>query len=280
MKTQLSDLTFSKNKLNILVIRTPVIYQAVMPVTYELDTPAFPTLEGIPKEQESLEAYNQLIENTPGKRLKPLRQGYLYIFRLGKLYAEYYIQFHSKENISLLTPIDLLNEQGKDTRLTDPNTLEEPAPYILIPQTGEYQVAYSEAQWSWLTIQSMGGMHTETPDVNASLDGDDKEDASLYPNLNPKWSLPCPANDDNLVDWSEALGEKLRNQRCQTIQCQDTPIDGGRYPLDEHSQTPSNIIASEIIQQIPGLAQLETLIDTNAPLERSLWVSECVLLPV
>ena len=253
--TQLPDTLFRLNATNKLVIRTPPVYQAVIPITYQLTVDEFPDLKGVPDDEIILEQHLDIIEGQTDTQWRPMRDGYLYVFREDSLWAEYKITFDSQTLTARFQATDLTSEQGLDQRKTDDS--HTPAPYILIPKDGDYQIAYSEGQWPWMRIQLFGGLHKE-----------------LMVHI---FAIPDPAQDPNLVDWSAQTAKSLRQERCLTQTPTSTPDNGLLLPLDSKNQQPTRVFPDAMIDQVPVLASCKDHQDDLKPEE---WVVDWVLLPV
>ena len=117
--TQLPDTLFRLNATNKLVIRTPPVYQAVIPITYQLTVDEFPDLKGVPDDEIILEQHLDIIEGQTDTQWRPMRDGYLYVFREDSLWAEYKITFDSQTLTARFQATDLTSEQGLDQRKTD-----------------------------------------------------------------------------------------------------------------------------------------------------------------
>ncbi len=246
---------FTLNSLNKLVIRAPQQFQAVVPVCHELNDSAFPDIEGVPGDQHALEEYLGAIQQPADTLIRPLRTGYLYIFRENTLYAEYRITYDDQKKLSYYAHIDFSREQGKDTRESDPD--QPAAPYVLIPAEGEYQIAYSEGQWPWITVQLFGGLELEQ-------------------NL-PQFSIPAPQADNNLLDWNPGIARNLRKKRCHSQQPGTTPDGGLLTPLSKATHKPSPELPEAFSELLPPLAELKNHEDALEPEQQ---VKDWVLLPI
>ncbi|MEJ2668771.1 MAG: hypothetical protein P8077_00415, partial [Gammaproteobacteria bacterium] len=252
------------NSRNTLVIKQPALYRAVVPVCVELDSPAFPEWQGVPSEQGEIETYNQSVRSAIGTQHRAMRNGYVYVFRKDKLFAEYRVEYDPATRISLFHAIDLIVDQGKDARCADKAHVP-PAPYILVPQQGDHQIAYSEGQWPWLRIQALGGLHRHISDSHLYD----------YPLLCPESGVPEVEQDDQLIEWSAGNAERARRARCQLLPTEQAPKDGKDYPLNGYTQRPDQLIPAEIQAQFPHLSTV-----TAEPISGDRWVTAFTLMPL
>ncbi|AUM13432.1 toxin VasX [Ketobacter alkanivorans] len=253
--TQLPDTLFRMNTTNKLVIRIPPLYQAVVPITHQLAVDELPDLAGVPDDQVILDQHLDIIQDQLDTTWRPLRDGYLYIFRNDTLWAEYRATFDPHSLTTTYQAIDLITTQGLDQRAID--DAHTPAPYVLIPKEGRYQIAYSEGQWPWLRIQLLGGLH---------------KDHQI-----PAFGIPEPAQDPNLIDWSPQIASALRTERCITQSPSTLPDQGLLHPLERQSQTPTPLFPAEFVATVPELAACQNHQDALQPEQ---WVADWVLLPV
>ncbi|MCG8314782.1 MAG: hypothetical protein MI976_16355, partial [Pseudomonadales bacterium] len=103
------------------------------------------------------DAVENLIERFPTLQpmVKALRPGYLYIYVDGYLYQEYKVS-PCQAGKALYQQIDLTFDQGKDTRRTLVGVKQ---PFVLIPiEADNVEVGFSAIQWSWLRINTLGGI--------------------------------------------------------------------------------------------------------------------------
>ncbi|MDX1695438.1 MAG: hypothetical protein R3208_16870, partial [Ketobacteraceae bacterium] len=132
----------------------PPLYYAVFP---QCLAPAFeqPELETIAYSSQLVE---ECLENFADTRLqpKPLQNGYLYLFVDGYLYSEHQVITPEDGRPTTYQPIDIETDQGKDIRNT---LLGSEQSFVLAPlNAGKVEVGFSLFQWSWLRINSLGGL--------------------------------------------------------------------------------------------------------------------------
>ncbi|TCS41304.1 LysM peptidoglycan-binding domain-containing protein [Reinekea marinisedimentorum] len=96
---------------------------------------------------------------------KRIRDGWLYIFVNGYLWHEYQVKEGAEnEERSHFFDVDLRYWQTKDTRKANSTSnYNITFPTKLDGVETQVQIAYSEVQWSWSRICSMGGMNPEDP---------------------------------------------------------------------------------------------------------------------
>ena len=132
----------------------PPLYYAVFPQRLatvfeqpELETIAY-----------SSSLVDECLNNFGDTRLqaKPLQPGFLYLFVDGCLYGEYQVNASETDGPDTYQEIDLTADQGKDVRKA---TSGAPQSYILAPLNAEkVELGFSLFQWSWLRINSLGGL--------------------------------------------------------------------------------------------------------------------------
>ncbi len=165
----------------------------------------------------------------------PLRAGWLYIFKDDRLWQEY--QVHQDDSINtdalhsqpaLFQAVTLADYVGEDIR----DAAGEKAGVILTPLNNDIHIAYSEAQWPWTRINSLGGIHPihAVPPIN---------------------SFP-PEDDKNLYQYSAKNAAAARALRLSTVS-----FDRAQKSQDSNGATLALTIAPQFSQPLNTLIPQE-----------------------
>uniref|UniRef100_UPI0025BA2B8A toxin VasX n=2 Tax=unclassified Aquisalimonas TaxID=2644645 RepID=UPI0025BA2B8A len=124
-----------------------------------------------------------------GERLAPLRDGWMYVFINGHLWRE--IQVSNEGEV--FRDVNLARHQGRDDRPAACEALfhHVSLPYRMNAAEPVVEVAYADVQWSWATIERMGGF--------------DPDDRRYCPDL------------DVYAPYNITVDDSLREARCQRI---------------------------------------------------------------
>ncbi|SEP10640.1 toxin VasX [Aquisalimonas asiatica] len=170
-----------------------------------------------------------------GELLAPVRDGWLYVFINGHLWRE--IQVGNEGEV--FHDVNLARHQGRDDR---PATCEALFHHISLPYRMNgtepvVEVAYADVQWSWATIERMGGF--------------DPDDRRYCPDL------------DVYEPYNVTVDDSLREARCQRIDLAAYDGDPDINRLRETFLVPTSTAESHFNQsddpdqppQLPGLTE-------------------------
>ncbi|OUS27084.1 hypothetical protein A9Q99_17960 [Gammaproteobacteria bacterium 45_16_T64] len=219
MTKKLADAVFAMNKVNIRVLdlTVPPGYFPILPLRYstvdKIDTllASRDAFHDNPDNADETQQINSLISRLENREFTQqlLRPGWLYVYRDGHLFKEYQVKPEQdscdkpdvEASVMLLQEVELQDEQGKDEREANGDTNI----FVMVPETGHYEIAYSEFQWPWLRINSFGGI-AKTPE---------DDDSVKRPFLMK--GTPSPESDEGLVNGDKKTTQSLRQARMRVV---------------------------------------------------------------
>lgn len=137
----------------------------------------------------------RLLRLKPDGKTEPLRPGcWLYIFQDGYLWREICLP-NEASSFRFGMDVNLSKQAGKNQRLAEClSTFDFALPYRVNNYCPEYRLAFSEIQWSWQQIESLGGLHPQDP---RNPDNEDLQTATTLAALEQRTCL-IPLTDDDI----------------------------------------------------------------------------------